>query len=316
MSLILLLQWVGILMAALYALVKGSDIFHKGSIQISRALGMNSFMVGILIVGICTSLPLFTFSLAGVLQGSSTIVVASVIGSNITNILLIFGILAYFGGTVSWKLEEFWSRLPIFCIAISLLVMTIIDGQLDRLEALLLLITFAAYIYYLVTEGKNDNLIEEKNDREPFSYISLINAIFGITAVIIGAKFSVDMVTNIATGLEIPVGLISISAVAFGTSLPVLLITLEAIRNKQIEMAVGVILGASVFNALVVTSVPAIISGSLAVDSVVMDLGLVVMIVASVVLIASCFDKQIKRWHGLVMLAFFVFFLLKLSIFI
>ena len=146
--------------------------------------------------------------------------------------------------------------------------------------------------------------------------MSVIYIVFGIAALIIGAKFTVDMAVNIATAFSVPIGLVSITAVAIGTSLPELLVSIQAIRTKQVDLAIGNIFGSNVFNALVVTGVPGLLVGTLMVDVVVLELGLATMVVASIILFVSGLAKQVMRWEGLMMLVFFVFFILKLSVFI
>lgn len=317
MSLILLTQWLLVFAAALYALIKGADIFLIGAKQFGRAVGMSSFVVGVLIVGMCTSLPELASSIAGALAGQTTLVVANVVGSNITNILMIVGVLALFGGRIVIKQELIKTELPIFCIATALFVMTIIDGQVDRLESLLLLTTFGAYIWYLLVEAKNGvDSVSDKNNREKFTWSSLLYIVFGIVALIIGAKFTVDMAVNIATALAVPIGLVSITAVAIGTSLPELFVSIKALRDNEVDLAIGNIFGSNVFNALVVTGIPGLLVGTLVVDTVVLELGISVMVVASIILFVSGLAKQIMRWEGLMMLIFFVFFMLKLAVFI
>jgi cation:H+ antiporter len=317
MSLVLLTQWLIIFAASLYALIKGADIFLIGAKQFGRALGMSSFVVGVLIVGMCTSLPELASSIAGALAGETAIVVANAVGSNITNILLIIGVLALFGGRIIIRQELIKTELPIFCIATALFVMTILDGSVDRLESVLLLTTFGAYVWYLLSESQNGHdSIADKSNREKFSWLSVGFMVFGIVALVVGAKFTVDMAINIATALKVPIGLVSITAVAIGTSLPELFVSIQAIRTKQTEMAIGNIFGSNVFNALVVTGIPGLLVGSLIVDSVVLELGLATMVVASIILFVSGLAKQVMRWEGFMMLVFFLFFLLKLSVFI
>ncbi|MCA9360068.1 sodium:calcium antiporter, partial [Candidatus Kaiserbacteria bacterium] len=100
MDIIQLAQWSGILIVALFVLVRGADLFIEGAKRIGSAFGMSPFAIGVLIVGIGTSLPELASSLAAVVAGTTEIVIANAVGSNITNILLIVGVLAALGGPV------------------------------------------------------------------------------------------------------------------------------------------------------------------------------------------------------------------------
>ena len=114
MELIQLAQWSGILIGALFVLVRGADLFVEGAKRIGAHLGMSSFAIGVLIVGLGTSLPELASSMAAVLAGSTEIVIANAVGSNITNILLIVGIFGYVGRTGSDKQKSPQNRVANF----------------------------------------------------------------------------------------------------------------------------------------------------------------------------------------------------------
>lgn len=309
--------WVVALAIAMFALVRGADTFIIGAKQLGASFGMSKFAIGVLIVGFGTSLPELASSIAGVLDGAPEIVIANVVGSNITNILLIVGLMAAAGGRIAIKRDLIKTELPIFFIATVHFIAAIYDEQVDRLEAMLLLGTFGAYLWYLFSEAESeDNIALEEVGRHPrFTARSLAFIVLGLAGVLIGAHFTVEMVVNIATVLSVPIGLISIAAIAIGTSLPELFVSLQAIKTGETELAVGNIFGSNSFNALVVTGIPALIAPLVA-DAVVMELGLGILIAASLILFVSGLARQIMRWEGVMMLIFFGFFLLKLLAFI
>lgn len=315
---------------ALFALIKGADLFIEGAKNIGLRLGMSSFAVGVLIVGMGTSLPELTSSLAAVWAGVPDIVISNAVGSNITNILLIVGVMAFFGGRVIIKQNLLKSELPIFAIATLHFAASVMDGVVDRVEAALLLATFVAYLWYIIYESKNstpdevDETVGESVSAPVATELpamaapilrSVVISIAGLLALIVGAKYTVDMAVNIATGFFIPVAFISITAIAIGTSLPELMVTIQAIRSKQTEMGIGNIFGSNAFNMLVVVGLPALIVPQFA-DPIVMELGLGIMLVASIILFIAGLARQIMRWEGLMMLIFFVFFMVKLVEFI
>jgi len=133
--------------------------------------------------------------------------------------------------------------------------------------------------------------------------------------VLVGAHYTVESAVAIATGLAIPIGLVSIAAIAIGTSLPELFVSIQAVRNNETDLAIGNIFGSNAFNILLVVGVPGLISPLVA-DVVVMELGLLIMIAASLILFVSGLARQIQKWEGVMMLLFFAFFLVKLVEFI
>jgi cation:H+ antiporter len=309
-------QWSGILIGALYVLVRGADLFVEGAKRIGSHFGMSSFAIGVLIVGLGTSLPELASSLAAVIAGSTEIVIANAVGSNVTNILLIVGILAALGGPVVINKNLLKTELPIFAIATIHFIMSVYDGVIDRVEALLLVGTLSAYLWYLFSSS-NDAKVEMEAEKggSRLAVKDVVFVILGIAAVLIGAHFTVQMAVNIATGLSIPLGLVSIGAIAIGTSLPELFVSLQAIKNKEVDLAIGNIFGSNAFNILLVVGLPGLIAPLVA-GEVVMELGLVVMLAASLILFVNGLASQVQKWEGVMMLLFFAFFMVKLVQFV
>jgi cation:H+ antiporter len=316
MELIQLAQWSGILLGALFVLVRGADLFVEGAKRIGAHLGMSSFAIGVLIVGLGTSLPELASSMAAVLAGSTEIVIANAVGSNITNILLIVGILAMLGGPVVINKNLLKTELPIFSIATIHFIASVYDGVIDRIEALLLFGTLSAYLWYLFSSSNDakDEMAVEKVRTRP-SMKDVVFVVLGIVAVLLGAHYTVEMAVNIATGLAIPLGLVSIGAIAIGTSLPELFVSLQAIKSKEVDLAIGNIFGSNAFNILLVVGIPGLIAPLVA-GEVVMELGLVVMLAASLILFVNGLARQVQKWEGVMMILFFVFFLVKLVQFV
>lgn len=310
--------WVVVLAAALFALVRGADMFVVGAKQMGASLGMSTFAIGVLIVGFGTSLPELASSIAAALNGTTEIVIANAVGSNITNILLIVGVLATFGGRIIIKRDLIKTELPIFFIATVHFIAVAYDGVIDRLEAILLLGTFCAYIYYLMYEAEGDDnvdLYKEGGRRPRLQASSVAYIVFGLVFVLVGANYTVEMVVNIATAASVPLGLVSIAAIALGTSLPELFVTIQALKSGEAELAIGNIFGSNAFNILVVIGVPGIITPLVA-DEVVMKLGLGILLAASAIFFVNGLARQIMRWEGMMMLLFFAFFIVKLADFI
>lgn len=310
---ILLIQWGIILLMSLYVLVKGADLFVAGAERAGLALGWKPFVVGVLVVGIGTSLPELASSLAGVYSGVPEMVIANVVGSNIANILLVLGVIAFLSGPILIRERLIKTELPIFIIATVHFTAVVFDGVIDRAEGLLLVGTLGAYFWYLLYdshEAKTD-VSGSSQTAKRLQLRDILTLLVGLAAVLAGAKFAVDMTVNIATLMGISLTFITITVIAIGTSLPELAVSLQAVRRKQSEMAVGNIFGSSAFNMLAVAGVPALFV-SLPAGVEVMTLGLGVMVAASIILFVSGLARQVMRWEGLMLLLFFAFFVGKL----
>jgi cation:H+ antiporter len=311
----IMVQSLVILAGALFVLVRGADVFVTGAKQVGASFGMSSFAIGVLIVGLGTSVPELASSLAAVLNRTTEIVIANVVGSNITNILLIGGVLALLGGPIMISTNLLKTELPLFAIATVHFIASVYDGVVDRIEALLLVGTLTAYIWYLLSTSKRTELDQDVEKRMRLQIKSLVFIALGLAAVLVGAHYTVESAVALATGFAVPIGLVSIAAIAIGTSLPELFVSIQAVRNNETDLAIGNIFGSNAFNILLVVGIPGLITPLIA-DEVVMQLGLGIMLAASVILFVTGLARQIQKWEGIMMLLFFVFFLVKLIAFV
>ncbi len=314
-ELLQILLWSVYLALAVFVLVRGADVFLSCAKQIGTSFGLSHFAIGILIVAFGTSLPELASSIFAAIQGTTEIVVANVVGSNITNILFIVGLLATITGRISVNHELVKTELPVFFIAVAHVIVILRDGYVDRLEALLLLGTFSAYLWYLLVEAKTDKSLSKGSHKHtPIEWKTVLYCALGLGGLLIGAQYTVLMTVNIATALSVPVGLISIGAIALGTSLPELFVSLRSLKNGEVELAIGNIFGSNAFNILVVIGIPALIH-PLIVEPIILQVGLPIMIAASAIFFVTGFSRQIMRWEGMMMLLFYVFFLVKITLF-
>lgn len=309
--------WTLYLAASLFVLVEGSGIFLKGAKQLGSAFGLSSFAIGVSIIAFGTSLPELASSIVAVLQGHTEIVIANVTGSNITNILLVVGVVAVIKGRIAIAQELIATELSIFLIATALFLLMLYDGTVDRFEALLLLGTFTAYVCYLFGSGRGKSPLpsRKKKAKPRIDLRSLAYIAIGVAGVLIGAHYTVDMTVHLASALLLPVGLITIGALAFGTSLPDLFVSLHALRDGDAELAIGNVFGSNAFNILAVIGIPALIT-PLTSEPIIAQIVIPVMVAASAIFFVIGLSKQVLRWEGVMLLLFFVFFIAKLATFI
>jgi cation:H+ antiporter len=294
-------------------------MFIDSASALGVRMGMSPFVIGVLIVGMGTSLPEFASSIAAVLSDAPEIVVANVVGSNITNILLIVGLMALLSHRViTIRRDLLRTELPLFVIATTHFVFIISDGVITRLEALLLLGTFAAYLWYIISEPSNADEFEGQDDaKAAHARLSwtLVFLVVGLGAVVAGAHFTVASAIMIATILEIPLGIVSILGIAIGTSLPELVVSLQALKTGAADLAIGNIFGSNAMNMLFVAGFPALF-WTLQADEVVMGIGIHILVAASVIFLIHGLSRRLMRWEGLMLLLFFVFFVIQLFTFI
>lgn len=238
-------------------LVKGADFIVKGATGLAKKFRISEMIIGILIVGIGTSLPEIIITIRSAIIGKSDIVIGNGIGSSICNILLVVGI-ASICKPVHIDKRIIKIHLPISIISVIILgIFSNFGGQnqITRIEAFTLILFTIGYIFYTFSEGKMENEYNKTNQNIPqeieksisnfkiFIYL-LVGAIF----LKYGADFVVDGAIRIAEIFGISESIVSITIVAIGTSLPEIITSLVASVNKKSDLALGNVIGSNIFN--------------------------------------------------------------------
>lgn len=315
----MLLAWVLIFIISLFILTKASDYFTDSAEKIGLYLGVPAFIAGVTLVAIGTSLPELVSSIFAVLRDSSEIVIGGVIGSNITNIFLILGIAAVVSKKIKLTYELIHVDLPLLVGSAFLLAVTILDGIFTLFEGLLCLGGLIIYLLYTIrTEEKYEDVEIKKEMREELKKRrlegkTLVIFALSIFFIYLGAKYTIESVIRLSEILDIGKEIIAVSAVALGTSLPELAVSASAARKGKLEIAVGNVLGSNIFNALAVMGVPAFI-GTLFIPKSMLEFGLPIMLIATLLYFFITQDKEITEWEGWLLLIFYIFFIGSLFI--
>jgi cation:H+ antiporter len=300
---------VVLLAAGFVILIKGADFLVDGAAAIAQRFGVPDLVIGLTVVAFGTSAPeLFVNLLAGV-QGNTDIAIGNVLGSNIANILLILGVsavihpLAVSKGTV-WK-EIPFSLLAAVVIAIMAndrLINGTGDAVVTASDGLLLLGFFVIFLYYSAGIAQSvtgvDAMMPEATERVSGSLVRILG---GFAGLIIGGKWIVDGAVSIAAAAGLSQTVIGLTIVAVGTSLPELATSVVAARKKNVDIAVGNVVGSNIFNVFFILGVSALIRPLPLKESANIDL--LVMIGANLALFATMFTgkrKVLDRWEGIV----------------
>jgi len=326
-----LFQLAIIFIVSLALLIKGSEWFLNGAERIGLKFGLPPFVIGVLLVGIGTSLPELISSLAAVASGVNEIVVANAVGSNITNLLLVLGVAMVIGRRITVTKNLIDLELPLFAVSTVLFLIVVYDGKVVLLESLLLLTAYVVYLLYSLF-SKNEDIagtvvaekseqIKAKLEEEETGLSSLVTWIFsfkdyvyfvlGIIVMFFGAKYLIETVISFSNILNISPGIISITAIAFGTSLPELFVSVRAVLNGKSELAIGTILGSNTFNVLMVVSVSGIF-GTLFIDEKTLLIGIPIMAFVTLLFVIYGISKKLYHWEGMMFLILYALFIFKL----
>ena len=310
----LMINFLG-LVASLTLLIWGADKFVDNSSLVAKKVGVSELTIGLTIVALGTSAPEIFVGISSVLNNSESIAMGAVVGSNISNIALIFGV-SCIGMSFLPKKTPIIQLMP-FLVSAGVLGYVLIDLNVSMLDGTLLLIAFF-YFLYVINANKNTqtNIDEDQNKN---SLVTLIFLTVGLIALILGSRYAVIYAEKIALFLNISELIIGLTIIAIGTSLPELAATISAVLKKKTDMVVGNVIGSNVLNITLVVPIIGFFS-NVQLDEVLLGRDYLIMIIATllfmlVVLIYSTkiISITIIRFIGVLFVSGYILYLLSLS---
>jgi cation:H+ antiporter len=300
--------------AGLGLLFVGGEALVRGAVAVGIRIGMTPMVVGLTIVAGATSAPELAVSLGAALRDVPGLAIGNVVGSNLCNLTLVFGVVALVApARLSDKIER--SDVAVLTIATILVPALLLDGSLARGEGILLVVGIAAFILLTVWRTKTRSNGEKVTSSVPaFSDHPVINSLVGIVGIallIIGSDWMVQSSIAIATALGVSPAVVGLSASALGTSLPELAASIVAARHRHPELAVGNLIGSNIFNLLLILGATSTVH-PLAVNAIGLT-DIATMIVASLLCLALILGrKQVGRIDGILLLSIYAGYLIWL----
>ncbi len=325
------------LIGGFFLLVKGADWFVDGAAGIATKLRIPQLVIGLTVVAFGTSLPELATSVTSAIEGNIGFAIGNVLGSNITNILLILGLSACFCALPAQKDLRILDLPVLLGGTVLLILLGCFDNEIGRLDGGIMLFINIAYTVFLVwwaiKRRKKEPTMSALNDHEVVSvaeekpkeeqkgfkgwyekmkertWFLVVITVVGLGLIIGGAMLAVDGAETIAYAIGLSERVVGLTVVAIGTSLPELITCVMAARKGETDIAVGDIVGSNISNALRVTGICALITPlpfsaggvSFLADGL-FALGAAVILA----LFAYLPGNKVRRWNGIVMLACFV----------
>lgn len=247
-------------------LIKGADWLVEGATSLARRLGVSDLMIGLTVVSFGTSAPELIVNIIASLQGSADIAIGNVVGSNISNTLLILGVTAMIT-PLAVQRSTILKEIPFVLLAsATLFIMAndrIVDGypisELSRSDGIAFIGFFIIFIYYTFGIRHNGNDENGHTKAERPLWLAWTLFLVGLVGLGIGGNLAVQGAKTIALMLGISEALVGLTVVALGTSLPELAASVVAAKKGNADIAVGNIVGSNIFNIFWILGISAII---------------------------------------------------------
>jgi len=289
-----------IFVIAMGVLIWGADLLISQSERIAIKFRIPEFIIGATLIALGTSLPEMAASIAASLSNKPDLAISNVIGSNILNITLVLATVFIITKVLNpardfFAKDSIWALLPALVF-----ILMILDGEISRFDASLLLLLMGAYIIFLVQDAKDlPRDLHDADEDGTFSWIKIIPVLLGgLILVIIGAHFTVESASAIAKSFDISEWVIGIIMIALGTSLPELVVSITASIKGKVDMAIGNIIGSNMANTTVVLGAAAFIK-PMSIDASAYIFDIATMLIATLLLVFITANKLYTKSAGI-----------------
>lgn len=305
---------IGLVIAGLALLIAGGEALVRGAGTLASRAGISPLVIGLVVVSAATSAPELAVTVGAVASGEPDLAIGNVVGSNIANILLILGLCAAISPLII-KRQLVRFDMPVM-VGLSILFLVVsLDGRINVLDGLLLFGVVVVHAVISIVLGRKEvRAPESKADSMPLNskpislWLATLLLIAGVGLLVLGAQLLVTGAVRIATELGVSSLVIGLTVVAIGTSLPELATSLIAIRRGETDMAVGNVVGSSIFNIGIVIGIPAMLFGEgIPVAGAAIAIDIPLMLAASVALVPLAFTGFVlARWEGALFMLLYV----------
>lgn len=298
-----------LLLVGLAVLIKSSEAAINKAIQVAKLSGFSHMTIGFILLAVMTSLPELAVTVTSSLQGSD-LSLGTLFGSNVANLALIMGIVAVLSAFTVSKKEKTEITHALFLTALVAFGVLMLGG-VNPIIGLFLLI-----IFFFVSK----DVVKEDVMSDGFSFRTIITwemtrAVLLLAVSVVFVLASAYLVTQssieIALLVGIPETIIGATIVAIGTSLPELTVTLQAVRKKNTQLAIGNITGSLVANVTLILG----IAGLLATYTFTTTTSalIVLMIFANILFYVLIHDRVLSRKNGIALLIFYALFTILMT---
>lgn len=277
-------------------LVKGADFFVDGASSIAAKLKVPSLIIGLTVVSLGTSLPEAAVSISASLDGNNGVSLGNVIGSNLFNLLVVVGVSSVILPIVTDR-DILRRDMPVNIFITVILCVMLLDGTLGRLDAAILLVLLATYMFILIRSALKNRTGEEDAQKELSWALSLLFTVAGAAAIIFGGTLVNNNAKIIARNFGMSNALIGLTVVAIGTSLPELVTSIIAAKKGDSGIAMGNVVGSCIFNILFILGMAGVIQPMQADNVFFIDTGILIGVNLLVLLFAYT-KKKTGRLEG------------------
>ncbi|MGE0568413.1 MAG: sodium:calcium antiporter [Bacteroidia bacterium] len=304
---------IAIFAAALTTLLVSANFFTNSAEKLGKYLKLPQFIVGIFIIGIGTSLPELVTGILSVKSNVSEILPGNIIGANISNLLLVTGLVVVMGRKeIQLGSNYIYIDLHFLIGSVFVFYIEAYDGIINFQEAFMNIFIFIVYSIYLIKGAETDSFRQDKSEEIKFPVKHMMILLISSIGIFFGADYTIQSLEKIGVSLSISNEIIALTVLSLGTTLPEIAVNISAVRQGKSEMAIGSILGSCIFNTLMVPSIGSMF-GEITVPDKLISFSLPVMAASTMIFYLHKQDKKLSVWEGVLLILIYLLFVIKLA---
>ncbi len=306
-----------LLLAGLALLLFGGDLLVRGAVGLAEKLLVPPLIVGLTIVSFGTSAPELFISVEAALLGKAGIAVGNIVGSNIANVLLVLGVPALFRSCACGA-EGIGKNLIVLLGVTVVFMGMMVKGRLEFYDGAILFALLVLYLFDQFQTAKNKSRSANHNNKiahghgvadyhdevenvPTTNWTIALMLVVGLVLLPLGAKFTVDSASSIASSWHVSNEVIGLTVVAIGTSLPELAASVMAVYRGNTSLALGNVVGSNIFNITAIMGITAMVI-PLDVGEQIIRFDMLVMLAAAIGLAVLAYKgKTIGTVGGVIM---------------
>ena len=289
-----------------FILIRSANYAVKYSSGFARSLHISEFIVSFFIISFISLSPEATIGIFSAIEGTPEFGLGTLLGSNVADMLLIFGIVALFSLKGIKVKSEILKEDLLYIILLAVPVILGFDGKFSRVDGILLVLSGTIFLVTLSIKGKVFKKKKPLRKNSKKWKKNLILLIISLSFLIASAYFTVKFGVNFANDLKIPPFIIALTIISIGSCLPELIFSLKAVKTNHDELALGDILGTVIIDATIILGIMALINPFNFNPSIIYSTGIILFAAGILVVLFLKSGKLLSKREGILLLIFYL----------
>lgn len=291
----------------LILLIKCAGYAIKYSLKLATVLHFPEFIVSFFIIALISILPEATIAIISAFKGEPELGLGTLLGSNIIDLTLVFGIVALFSSKGIKVKSKILNNNLYYLILLLFPLIFGFDGKFLRIEGLILVLSGLLFFVKTYLDSYQFHKKVKNTKKEPF-FKNLLLLILSLIVLLLSAFLTVNFVTNFAFDAKLPAILVGITIIALGTCLPELIFSIRAVKKNHDGLALGDLLGTVIADSTIILGLVALISPFSYNPFNMYIIGTALFLAGIFVTSFMKSDKLINKTEGIILIFFYIFF--------